>query len=81
MVFLKVNETSGGGLQIINMTKAERITDAGSCQARIWFSQDDADTILIQESLKDVEDMMDLAINGFPRVVSKSDVEFNRVAR
>lgn len=80
MVFLKVNEPHGGPV-IVNMSTVVQITDAGSEQARLWFGQADVDTMLVRESLDDVEDMMDLAINGFPGVVSKSDVEFNRVAR
>ncbi|CEG23163.1 hypothetical protein BN1080_02107 [Planococcus massiliensis] len=74
MVFLRVTEPYGG-TQIVNMDKVERITDAGAGQAKFWFSSDDVDTMLVQESFKEIEKMLDVALTGYPRVVDKKAME------
>lgn len=59
----------------MNMSTVVQITDAGSEQTRLWFGQADVDTMLVQESFKEIEKMLDVALTGYPGVVDKKRME------
>lgn len=74
MVFLKVNEPTGGPVNV-NMSKVLLITDTGSGQAKLWFGQADVDSMLVSESFEEIEKMLDVALTGYPGVVDKRRME------
>lgn len=54
MAFMKLNEANGGPV-LVNLNKVERITKATGGNATLWYSADDRDTLIANESFDHVE--------------------------
>ncbi|MBZ5203234.1 hypothetical protein HU147_18685 [Planomicrobium chinense] len=74
MVFLKVNELGGGPI-IVNMAKVEQITRESGDIAKLWFSVDAEDVLETEERFDEVESMLQVALTGYPGVVSVKQME------
>ncbi len=57
MVFLKLNEIYGGEVTV-NMHHVWQITPEVGGNAKLWYSNFDADTLRVKESKKEIEKML-----------------------
>ena len=57
-MYLKLNERYGGAV-LVNMNNVQHITADTGGTARLWFSADDADTMLVHERFDEVEQMIE----------------------
>lgn len=71
MTFLKVTEVGGNPI-VVNMAKVELFRSNGAGNTTLVFS--DEGTITAKESFEQVENMLQVALTGYPGVVGVAEM-------
>lgn len=54
MTYLKLDEAHGGPL-LINMAKVDRVTKVTGGKAKLWFSANDSDAVIVEQAFDYVQ--------------------------